>query len=315
MKIVFLSRFQQTSNRGVEVFVDELSKRLSKKHQVEIFSGKDADSLSKVLAGKFDIVIPLNGRWQALKMSLGRIFGGYKLLIGGHSGIGKDDVWNIFVCQPDIFVALTERAFNWSKKFAWGSKVVKIPNGVDLQKFRPDGEKMKLTLHHPIVLSVGALVWYKFHDRVINAASKLNSVSLLIVGQGEDEKRLRNLAEEKLKGRFKIISAEYTDMPKIYRSCDLFTLPSWDREAFGIVYLEAMASNLPVVTPDDHSRKEIVGEAGILVDVSDSKEYANAIKEALNRNWGNKPRLQSEKFSWDIVAEKYEKIILEMINE
>ena len=109
--------------------------------------------------------------------------------------------------------------------------------------------------------------------------------------------------------RFKITAFNYKDMPKVYRSCDLFTLPSWGREAFGIVYLEAMASGLGVVAPDDPSRREIVGDAGILVDVSDSNKYAQAIKAALKSDWQKKARLQAQKFSWDKIAKKYEKVL------
>ncbi|MFH1536119.1 MAG: hypothetical protein ABIC96_03575, partial [Patescibacteria group bacterium] len=144
MKIAFLSRYQNQIQRGAENFVLELSTRLSKNYDVNVFSGKDADDLSKIIKGGYDIVIPINGRLQSLKTSFGRILGKYKLLITGHSGIGRDDIWNIAVCKPDVFVALTEHMAFWAKGWAWGSEVVKIPNGIDLNKFSPDGEKIKL---------------------------------------------------------------------------------------------------------------------------------------------------------------------------
>lgn len=310
MRILFLSRYQNTSNRGVETFIKELTARLSQKHEVEIFAGKDADDLGKIIKGQFDVVVPTNGRLQSLKVSLGRSVGKYKVLISGHSGIGRDDIWNIAVGRPDVFVALTEHMANWAKKWAWGIRVVKIPNGVDLGKFNPSGEKLDLGLPKPIILSVGALVWYKYHDRVIEAVSGLNKGSLLVVGKGEEQEKLQKLGEEKLGKRFKITGFSYEDLPKVYRSVDLFTLPSWDREAFGIVYLEALASGLSVVAPDDLSRREIVGNGGILVDVSDTKKYAEAVNLALSMNWGDKPRKQAENFSWDIVANKYEEEFL-----
>jgi len=294
----------------VETFIKELTARLSQKHEVEIFAGKDADDLGKIIKGQFDVVVPTNGRLQSLKVSLGRSVGKYKVLISGHSGIGRDDIWNIAVGRPDVFVALTEHMANWAKKWAWGIRVVKIPNGVDLGKFNPSGEKLDLGLPKPIILSVGALVWYKYHDRVIEAVSGLNKGSLLVVGKGEEQEKLQKLGEEKLGKRFKITGFSYEDLPKVYRSVDLFTLPSWDREAFGIVYLEALASGLSVVAPDDLSRREIVGNGGILVDVSDTKKYAEAVNLALSMNWGDKPRKQAENFSWDIVANKYEEEFL-----
>lgn len=314
MKIVFLNKYQNVNKRGAEVFVSELSKRLAKKHQVDVFSGKKADSLNEVLAGKYQIVIPINGRMQSLKMSLGRLLGGYKILITGHSGKGWDDILNILV-KPDIFVALTDDLAKWTKKYAWGAKVIKIPNGVDLDNFNPEGEKIKINLPRPIILSVGALVWYKGHEKVIDAVSKLGVGSVLIAGEGPLKNELRKRAEEKLKGKFLISSFKNEDMPKVYRACDLFTLPSWDREAFGIVYLEALASGLGVIAPDDLSRREIINDGGILVNVDDLASYADTLKKALSIDWKKKARLQAEKFSWDEISKKYEDIMIEMLKK
>ncbi len=313
MKITFLSRYQNQINRGAENFVSELSKKLSKNHTVDILTGKDADSIQKVMAGRYDIVIPINGRLQSLKVSLARLLGKYKILITGHSGIGRDDIWNIAVAKPDVFVALTDYMAEWAKQWAWGSKVVKIPNGIDLEKFKPEGIKMDLELPKPIVLSVGALTWYKHHERVIRAIGEMEGVSLLIIGKGPEKEKLEALGKELLGGRFKIVNFDYEDMAKVYRSCDLFSLPSWDREAFGLVYLEAMASGLGVVAPDDRSRREIVGDGGLLTQVDDPSVYGKTIKEALGIDWSKKARTQAEKFSWDKIVVEYERVMFDMI--
>ncbi len=312
MRIVFLNRHQNTTERGAEVFVKELSSRLSKNHSVDVFTGERAYSLKDVLAGHYDVVIPINGRLQSLKFSLGRIIGKYKLLITGHSGVGIDDIWNI-VIKPDVFVALSDSAARWAKKYAWGSKIVKIPNGIDLDKFSPNGEKMKIELQRPIILSVGALVWYKHHERVIDAVSKIGTASVLIVGEGPLKEDLKKTGEEKLGKRFMIVSFKNEEMPKVYRSCDLFTLPSWDREAFGIVYLEAMASGLGVVAPDDASRREIIGDGGLLVDVENIALYSQTLDQALKLDWKKKARLQAEKFSWEKIANEYRIVLNNLI--
>ena len=309
MKIVFLSRYQNTIERGAEIFVKELSSRMSKNHKVDVFTGEKADSLRDVLKGHYNLVIPVNGRLQSLKFSLGRIIGKYKLLISGHSGVGRDDIWNI-VIKPDVFVALSDFAAHWAKKYAWGSKVVKIPNGIDLDKFSPNGEKINIDLPRPIILSVGALVWYKHHEKVIDAVSKMETASVLIVGEGLLKEELKKRGEEKLGKRFMVVSFKNEDMPKVYRTCDLFTLPSWDREAFGIVYLEAMASGLGVVAPDDFSRREIIGDAGLFVNVEDIDTYAYFIRKALDVDWEDRPRKQAEKFSWEKISGQYEKLLL-----
>lgn len=303
LKIAFLSRFQNQVNRGVETYVKELSKRLSLNHDVKIL--KDIDN------GKYDLVIPTNGRLQALKVCIGRIFKGYKTIIPGQAGIGRDDIWNIAVTAPQVYVALTDYEKDWAKKWAWKTKVVKISNGVDLKKFASVGKKINFNLTFPIVLSVGSLEWYKYHERTIKAMEFVEG-SLVIVGDGPKKQELLTLGNKKIPGRLKIISMEYEEISKAYRSADLFVLPSWDRESFGIVYVEAMASGLPVVAPDDLSRREIVGNGGIFVDVENPHKYAAAINEALNKNWGDLPRKQAEIFSWDKVAEKYEELFKEL---
>lgn len=315
MKIAILSRHQKKLERGAEVFVKELALRLSQNHQIDILSGGDANTISRILAGHYDIVIPINGRLQSLKVSLARFVGKYKVLISGHSGRGWDDIWNIAVCRPDVFVALTEDMATWAKKWAWGNKVVKISNGIDLSKFSPNGEKIEIDLPRPVILSVGALVWYKHHEMVIEAVSRMQKGSVLIVGAGPLKIDLQKKGEEMLPNRFMIMEASNEDMPKIYRSADLFTLPSWDREAFGIVYLESLASGLGVVAPNDRTRKEIIGDAGILVDVENQEKYAEAIRQALDMKWGTKPRQQAEKFSWEKVAKEYESEMLGMLKK
>lgn len=312
MKIVFLSRFQNTTERGAEVFVKQLSQRLSKNHTVDVFTGGKSDSLKEVIRGSYDLVIPINGRLQSLKFSLGRIIGKYKLLITGHSGVGIDDVWNIII-KPDVFVALTDHVANWAKKFSWGTKVVKIPNGIALNKFSPKGERMDLGLEKPVILCVGALVWYKHHQRAVEAVSALDKGSLLIVGEGPLKGEIERFGKEKLGRRFMLSVFPHEDMPKVYRSCDLFSLPSWDREAFGLVYLEALSCGLGIVAPDDPSRHEIIGNAGLFTDVSDPKKYAEAITQALNINWKEKALTQAGKFSWDKIAKKYEEALIEIL--
>jgi len=84
-------------------------------------------------------------------------------------------------------------------------------------------------------------------------------------------------------------------------------------EAFGIVFIEAMATNLPVVTIRDEQRQEIVGDAGILVrNPKNPEKLRKAIDKALKKKWGNEPRKQAEKFGWDEIVRKYEELFLEI---
>jgi glycosyltransferase involved in cell wall biosynthesis len=264
---------------------------------------------------KPEIIIPLNSGWQALIISIYCRLAGAKMVIAGQSGPGWDDRFNLLT-KPHAFVALTQRQVSWAKKATpWFSqKVVKIPNGVDLKKFNPQGKKIKLTIQNPIVLMVAATVPYKRVEQGIAAVSRLKQGSLLLLGKGPQDKRVDSLGYKLLgKARYQRLTAPFAQMPDYYRSADLFTLCSGSTEAFGIVYLEAMASGLACVGTDDLSRQEIIGKAGLFVKNPDNvNQYSQVLGKALKTKWGNLPLKQAQKFSWDKAAQKYQDLFTKL---
>jgi len=336
MKIAFFNYYQNGVSRGLETFVGELSSRLGKHHQILILPSPadtrpsprelslsrrfflDPTSLKVALwtikslaqLNRFrpGIVFSLNGGWQALLCSLYCRFFGAKLVIVGQSGPGWDDRWNLLM-KPNLFVALTKRQLDWAKKATiWKQDFARIPNGVDLDQFRPAGKKIKLALEKPIIMIAAASTPNKRVEQGIRAVAGLETGSLLLLGRGPLDERINELGYKLLgKKRFFHTAVSHDQMSDYYRSADLFSLCSVGSEAFGIVYLEAMATNLPCVATDDASRREIVGGAGIFVkDPDDTDEYAKAIEKALTKKWGNTPRQQAEKFSWDKIAAQYD---------
>lgn len=256
--------------------------------------------------GSTDIVIPVDGNWESLNTRLWGWRTGAKVVITGHSGRGWDDRINL-VSRPDAFVALSKYQTDWARKNSFGVKVVTIPNGIDLKKFGQGARKTPINLARPSVLCVGATELNKRLDLAIRAVSKMNKGSLLVIGDGVSKKEVVDLGNKLLPGRFKYLArVSRSDMPGIYANADLFTLPTVPWEPFGLVYLEAMASGLPVVAPDDPIRREIVGKAGLFIDPRNTDKYAEVMTQALAVKWGTGPRKQAEKFSWEVVAEKYE---------
>ncbi len=352
IKIAFLSFYSGEIYRGGETFVHELANRLSfYGYEVTVFQngpklpeskyktvsmGIPIDWNNKNLSIPFfnywtflirsftssvlskmdkntDIVFPTNGQWQSLLVRVWCFRNKKKLVISGQSGIGLDDRFNLW-SFPNIFVPISTKALNWAKSANPFVKTKYIPNGADLNKFTAHGKKLKTNLKRPIILCVGALVSQKQIDLVINAVSKIPKVNLLIAGDGPLKNELVALASKVLKGRFEFISIPHNKMPDVYRAADLFTLVPNHSESFGIVYVEAMASGLPVVAIDDEQRREIVGQAGLVIgDPSNADEYALVLKKALLVKWGNKPRIQAEKFSWDDIAKEYEKLFKSLI--
>lgn len=337
MKIAFLNIYSGIIDRGSEVFTQELAQQLSQKHEVTVFqTGIKTSSTFKtvrignipllktqnilydiavlvftlrtlpmLLQHRYDWIIPLNGRFQAIICRIVRFISKSKILISGHAGVGREDKINIMIGKPDIFIALSPIALAWAKKFR--QKTVYCPNGVNLAEFNPKIKPAELNLEKPIIFCNAAFLPYKRIELLIRAVSKLNKASLLLVGDGPLKQKIKKLGNELLGDRIAILHhVSRSDMPKFYTASDLFSLPSMDSEAFGLVYLEAMASNVPIVAPDDENRKTIIGSAGLYCDPEDTAAYTRTLNEALTKEWKNIPANQARKFSWANIAECYE---------
>jgi glycosyltransferase involved in cell wall biosynthesis len=284
------------------IFLDYFSIRIL------LFTLKIIPGLIKL---KPDYIYPLNSGWQIFLLTMVARTIGSKIVVGGHSGPGWNDRVNLLF-HPEVFVALTETQAIWAKNATvWNNqKIVVIPNGVDLTRFSPKGKKHSLNMETPIVLAVGAISKSKRLGDTIKAVAKLEKTSLLICGTGPEESELDKLGQSLLGKRYKRIVVSHQDMPSIYRTADVFTLCSDKSEAFGIVYLEALASGLPCVATDDASRREILGDVGVYVKKpEDSIEYSMKIKDALKQKSPEKYVKQAGKYTWDKVADRYEKIL------
>lgn len=265
-----------------------------------------------ILKEKFNIVIPINGTWMSFIVRfITRLYGG-KMIITGHAGMGWDDQINL-KSKPDVFVALSPAARRWAENISPKAKIVYISNGIDISKFSPTGPKFKISLKKPIVLCVSALAPAKRVDLIIKAVSKMESASLLVVGDGELKGEVSKFGADLLRGRFKLISVPFEKMPYIYRSCDVFTNSSIPQISFERVIVEAMASGLPIVANKDEIREKIVGKAGYLVDPLNSDKYASLLMKAINKKWGNTPREQASKFTLDRTVESYENLFNKLI--
>ncbi len=256
----------------------------------------------------YDIIVPWNNGWETI---ISKVATSAKIITVGQAGPGWDDRINLFNF-PSAFVGFTDLQVAWARRINPFVAIEKIPNGVDCERFKPGQKSLKLDMPHPIVLSCGALVPLKRHELAIKAVSQMSKGSLIIVGKGERKDYLSKLGHEYLPDRFKIISLKHADMPAIYKSADVFTFPTSPWESFGLVLLEAMASNLPVVATNDPIRAEIIGEGGITCDVTNPQEYAEALTYCATKKWGNIPRQQALKYSWDSVTEDYANLFIKI---
>jgi len=103
----------------------------------------------------------------------------------------------------------------------------------------------------------------------------------------------------------------------LYKNATVFVFPSLV-EGFGMPPLEAMSFDVPVITSNVSSLKEVVGEAAILIDPNDVGQIAQAMKiivedKNLRLQLIEKGREQIKKFSWDSSALKYNKLFVEFV--
>ena len=215
-------------------------------------------------------------------------------------------------------------------------------NGVDPQKYNPDtvnAEQVKklrefygIRDQDQMILFVGRLVGVKGVDRLIMAMphilQKVPNAKLVIVGLGDLQEYLSNLVktirlQDSIKFNFEFIPEEERILH--YAACDVAVFPSL-YEPFGIVALEAMSMERPVVVGGAgvSGMREIVipcgdEQCGYHINPSNPSDIAWGVTSALEspdrKKWlgKNGRRRVLTEFTWDKIAEKtiefYEQIV------
>lgn len=166
-------------------------------------------------------------------------------------------------------------------------KVLLLPNFIDLQPFEAIAQSRTSTesIDRINLLTVARLRPWKGVDICIEAIAKLSDlpVHLKIVGDGEDAyvRSLKDLAQQfKVSDRVEFAGAVPPEqVAEAYRTAHLFLLAS-QYEPFGIVLLEAMAAQVPIVATAVGGIPQVV-EAGVsaqLVPPSNADALAAAIR-------------------------------------
>jgi glycosyltransferase involved in cell wall biosynthesis len=192
-----------------------------------------------------------------------------------------------------------------------------IPNGVDCERFRPivgRRREFDLPTDRLIVLMVSALIPSKRVEIGIEAVSRIPDAHLVVAGNGPSRQTVNSLASRLMSGRFTLLSVPPERMPALYQSADVFLHLSKE-EAFGNVFLEAMACGLPVVGHDSPRLRWIVGDDEFLLDTNDSAAIARHIEFARNTP-AERVRERVAKaaaFSWVGIAQNYRNFLEEVV--
>jgi len=195
-----------------------------------------------------------------------------------------------------------------------------IPNGFDLQKFKPDQhrrqqlrEELKVAESVLLVGHISRLHPMKDHatllrtiDRVVDSLSSIGAkqeVLFLLIGHGVTSELSKNPAIRFL--------GERSDIPKIMSALDIVVSSSAWGEGFPNVIGEAMASEVPCVVTDVGDSAYIVGKYGRVCSVGDDQCIANSLLQLIENKQeretvGRQARKRiKEKYSIDKIKKEY----------
>jgi glycosyltransferase involved in cell wall biosynthesis len=230
--------------------------------------------------------------------------------------------------QTDKIIVHT-KTYGATSRILWNFDVSVIPSAVNPERFKEIDSQSVVARHglkgKKMVLFVGRIVPHKGLDYLIESAEFTpEDVCYVIVGRGDYLGALRRKVREKGFEKRIIFAGKVSAkrLPDYYASADVFVLPSISRlEAFGLVVLEAMASEKPVIISDIPGVTELItdGVEGLHAEPMNAKDLAEKINtvlsdEDLGKSMGQRGKEKVEReFSWDKVTSQIEKVYEEVM--
>jgi glycosyltransferase involved in cell wall biosynthesis len=193
-------------------------------------------------------------------------------------------------------------------------KIVIVPELIDLDAWQVALSEAPQETDLPRILCVAHLYPRKGVDTLLRAFARLTADAVLrIVGIGPESERLEHLAHDlNIADRVQFLGhLPFTVLAAEYRNADVFALPT-EQEGFGIVFLEAMASSLPIIATRVAAVPEVVedGVTALLVDPGDEAALAQTLEKllrdpVLRTSLGNAGRAHVAQFAAPVVARKF----------
>ncbi len=168
-------------------------------------------------------------------------------------------------------------------------RVASFPIGIDTNYFAPgppDSDlraELRLPAHQRLVGLISYLRSYKGHEYFVEAAAQVSvtrqDTTFLIVGEGPEEGAIRRRIESLGLAKSIRMLGFRDDLLNVFRSLDLFVIPSVEGDTIPQVLMQALAMGLPVVSTTVGSIPDVVleGETGFVVLPRDAKSLADRI--------------------------------------
>lgn len=205
-----------------------------------------------------------------------------------------------------------------------------IPGGINIEEHKKKQRTRSVDWRYglggkKVALFVGRLTEEKGVEYIVRAAAKING-DVLIVGDGPEMKKLKALRRDlKLKNVHMLgyIGKESSDkLKKLYTRANVIIAPSVIDEALGLVILEAMYYAKPVIATRKGGIPLAVkeNETGLFIkprNATDIAEKVNALfmdEEKAKRLGENARKVVEERFTWDIIAERFIAIYTQSTN-
>lgn len=197
------------------------------------------------------------------------------------------------VKSADFVITISEvnKTFLEKLQAGAGNKIKLIHNGINLERFRPNG----VTPATPFtILAVARLIEKKGLPVLIEACKELRDRGVdfrcLIIGEGRQRPQLLNMIKAwRLEDHVRLLGALKNDeVLKWYHAAHLFVLPSivssnGDREGLPVSIVEALACGLPVVSTPVGGIPEAVLDRhnGLMVESGDAAALAHGLHETI----------------------------------
>lgn len=205
----------------------------------------------------------------------------------------------LMTIHPDYVVA-PSTFISQNLERLYGRKPHIIPNGVDLDRFRPDIQPTE----PDTCLFVGRFEYGKNPKFLIDIARTMPDLQFIMCGWGRKDALVRRRAEQlenlTVKGH-----VSHDTLSKLFSRAAI-TLCPFENEGFGMVAVESLASGTPVIALADGHLPSLVSEdAGMLCNSLSVNEWAETIRTTCEKYNNFSPRTVVEPYSWDQTVKLY----------